>query len=259
MGLGTSGTVEDATAGSNAAPEPRYIGTPIGGERKARRVRSPLQELDGMTDETDKEDARATAVEASEDFVRQPEFESPPQSPRPQGDNAPLAQSAPALNEPPGIHQHVRGVPTGENNGAVTMEALESLFDRKLGTVRNEIAALKAHAVSRQDLSTSLAPITNDVNALKGDVKQIEVGLEAAKATAKEAKASVEALRIEFEQRLHMGPSSSSLPTTPQLSARQATILFGGFESDFDTACMLINSDLDKINAQWFQKELSRM
>ena len=102
--------------------------------------------------------------------------------------------------------------------------------------------------MSKKDLSISLAPITNDVHALKGDVEKIEVGLEAAKATAKEAKASVEALRIEFEQRLHMGPSS--LPTTPQLSARQATILFGGFEKDFDTACTLINSELDKTNAQ---------
>ena len=128
-----------------------------------------------MTAETDKENADETAVEASEEFVRLPKFESPLQSPRPQGDIGPLAQSAPGLHEPPGTHQNVRGV--GKNSGPVTMEALESLFDRKLGTVRNEIAALKEHGVSKRDLSTSLAPISNDVHALKGDVKKNRWGL----------------------------------------------------------------------------------
>lgn len=109
--------MEDATAGSNAAPEPRYIDTPIGGERKARRVRRPLQELDGMTAETDKEDARATAVKASEDFVRQPEFESPPQSPRPQGrkkDEVPLTSQ-------------------------VTLEAISKLLDQKIEPVVSSV------------------------------------------------------------------------------------------------------------------------
>ena len=82
-----------------------------------------------------------------------------------------------------------------------------------------------------------------------GDVRQIEEGLEAAKATAEEAKISVEALRIEFEQRLNVARMSP--PATPLLSGKESTVLFGGFGGDdFDDACSFINRELDKINIQ---------
>lgn len=63
-----------------------------------------------------------------------------------------------------------------------------------------------------------------------------------------EARASVDALKADFEKRLSM--LGSSMPSTPQLSAREATILFAGFGDDCDAACLFINSELDKISMQ---------
>ena len=149
----------------------------------------------------------------------------------------------PAAQMPSGTEPKGQGVTT------ITMEALEGLFDRKLGPIHNDIAALKWQGVSKDDLSNARGPLTQNVEVLKGNVRKIEEGLEAAKATVEEAKISVEALRIEFEQRLNVARTSP--PATPLLSAKESTVLFGGFGcDDFDDACSFINRELDKINIQ---------
>lgn len=106
--------------------------------------------MDGMGQEGGQEDAGADS------FIRQPEFEVAPNSPA----------------APPRMGQRDAGGTTAGE--PVTMEALERLFDRKLGAVQEEIASLKMHALSKKHVGEALGPITKDVEEVKGEVRKIE-------------------------------------------------------------------------------------
>ena len=149
---------------------------------------------------------------------------------------------------PPGMGGVSAGSANASSGSQITMEALENLFDRKLGAVRYEIEQLKIQDVCKKDFEAGLAPLSKDVNVLKGEMKQIDAGLRTAQATAEAAKASVEAIRNEFEQRIQS--MNTSIPATPQSRARHSTVLFEGFENGFETACEFINSELDKAKIQ---------
>jgi hypothetical protein len=85
----------------------RNIGTPDGGAKKAHRVKSPLQELDGVADEEDS-------------FARQPEFEVRPQTPPPR-------------------------LPAGEPAGqeTVTMKAIGDLLRQEMAPMKQSMTNLE--------------------------------------------------------------------------------------------------------------------
>ena len=106
----------------------RHIGTPIGGEWKSRRVQSPLQELDGVTE---------NAQRGEVTLGRQPTLEEP--------------QTSPSVC--PGLPADGSGSPA-ENN-AITLETMERSFDRKLRPICENIVALKAHGVPRNEMTAT--------------------------------------------------------------------------------------------------------
>ena len=85
----------------------------------------------------------------AETFTRQPIFDVAPES----------------AVAPPGMRKRVDGWTNASEE--VTMDALERLFDWKLGRVQEEIAALKTHALSKIHLGEALAPFAKDIECVK--------------------------------------------------------------------------------------------
>ena len=90
------------------------IGSPIGADRKSARHASPLQEMAGLADTADAGD------EAKAPF---PQLKPLPGMP------------GGSTGAPPGVGGVDAGTPNANSGSQVTMEALENLFDRKLGAV----------------------------------------------------------------------------------------------------------------------------
>ena len=120
---------------------------PSGRRKKSRRVGSPLDDMDGMAHEL---------CEAQATPIQQPTLEERPKSPPPL----------------PGMNAETSGTSTGKSE--LTMDAMERLFDRKLNPVRHEIASLKAHAISRNELTETFKPLKIKVDDLVSRIETLE-------------------------------------------------------------------------------------
>ena len=87
---------------------------------------------------------------------------------------------------------------------------------------------------------------TKDLDAVRSQVSEVDRKASEAKLLAGAAQASVSNLRAKFEQRLTM--FQSSLPSTPQLSAREATALFVDLSEDLEVSFNRIQQELKKMS-----------
>ena len=102
---------------------------------------------------------------------------------------------------------------------------------------------------TKEAISEAVDPLKNEIADVKGDLVGIKERLSKFEQNPPGDSASfnrdVYARLAGLEKQF-----GSASATVSQMNARPATVLFGGFETDFDDACAYINSELDKINAQ---------
>ena len=128
--------------------------------------------------------------------------------------------------------------PAASATEPVTLQAIEGLLKRTLAPVQDDISELRDKFIAFS------VTTTKDAQEMRADMKKVTAEAGEAKKRADAAMASISNLKDEFERRV--ASITNSAASSPQWSAREATIVLGGLGDNWEAAKDFVSGEVSK-------------